>query len=280
MRIQYLIILALLLLNPLATVENTSYNNHSTLNTSPEYYSTDHHLNTTVEGYKVIIRTEGEIKVYSSNITLKVVEIENNTSSPSIFLNHSSKEPYLDILRDLKRENISVLVSYDPSNEEIVVKVLGDKKQLIKEILNKINITSKNIYGDLSYELRIPLNRYNSVVKKMLLKRFNIPEEVLNTSVKTFKINETKIRVEVNNKVDNVWYRFSVKINNSKGYRVKEIVGDDGRVIVNNITVDRETGKVYGDIRYYIENNTLYFYDDPIYGYNISVLVIRYFWNL
>ena len=358
-------------------LENISDENHSV---------TDSHLNITVQGFKVVIKTDGKVRAYVDNITLDVVEVENNTYILSpvvlnktihiyvlypnktlhrcILLNYSpEKRPYLKVylnrseksykvivetdgklnityknlslevkyerigkdryviyplilnnilvitshyrnftlrkevslsfntsrcinrtldieglIERLKSEGVKVLVSYDPTKRAIVIKILGDKKPLINRMFSKIRlvecrITQREICGNFSlYEVTIPLDRYNDTMKKTLLRRFNIPEEVLNTSVKTFQMDERKIRVEVENKLDNVWYRFSVKINTSRGYRVKEIVGDDGRVIVNNISIDRRTGRVHGDIRYYIENSTLYFYDDPIYGYNISLI--------
>lgn len=76
------------------------------------------------------------------------------------------------------------------------------------------------------------------------------------------------IRLEVNNKLE-TWYRFSVEI--PEGYRVKGIIGDDGRRIVNTVHVNRSTGELEGDLRWYVKNNTLYFYDDPIWGYDISL---------
>ncbi|MBW9222382.1 hypothetical protein KKP97_04960 [Methanothermococcus sp. SCGC AD-155-C09] len=404
--------------------QNTSYNNHTTPNTSKinssylinaskgKHYNATEYLNISIKGYEVIIKTDGEPKVYVDNITLNTMKIRNDTYILSpvvlnksidiyaiysnktlhkrIFLNYSKeideyKDPYLEIhlnksersykvivktngklqviyknlsvrvmyerigedryilypiilnntlivyshypnhtirreillnistnkttnyfnktlnFKDIisnKDKKVKTIVSYDPSNREIVVKLVGSRKYLFnKGVMNKlkdsikchisndslpngvfnnnydINIISKSITENASlYEFRIPLNKYNGTMKKRLLKKFNIPEGVLNTTIKTVKVNETKLRVEVENKLDNVWYKFSAKANIPKGYRIKEIVGDDGRIIVNNISVDRETGELNGDIMYYIENNTIYFYDDPIYGYNISLV--------
>lgn len=366
----------------ISRIENPNFENIS----EESYNVTGPYLNISVEGYKVVIKTEGRVKTYVDNTTLDVIGIENNTYvlSPvvlnktihiyalypnetlyrSIFLNYShKKEHYLQVyinrsersckvivetdgrlnvtyknlsvnveyerigrdryiiyplvlnntlvitshyknytlrkeiplnfntsryinrtlnmekfIKRLKSDGVKVLVSYDPTKRAIVIKILGSKKPLINRVFSKIRlkecrIAQREIGGNFPlYEVTIPLDRYNDITQKTLLRRFNIPEEVLNTTVKTVKINETKIRVEVENKLDNVWYRFSVRINTSKGYRVKEIVGDDGRVIVNNLSIDRRTGKIYGDIKYYIENSTLYFYDDPIYGYNISLI--------
>ena len=366
----------------ISRIENPNFENIS----EESYNVTGPYLNISVEGYKVVIKTEGRVKTYVDNTTLDVIGIENNTYvlSPvvlnktihiyalypnetlyrSIFLNYShKKEHYLQVyinrsersckvivetdgrlnvtyknlsvnveyerigrdryiiyplvlnntlvitshyknytlrkeiplnfntsryinrtlnmekfIKRLKSDGVKVLVSYDPTKRAIVIKILGSKKPLINRVFSKIRlkecrIAQREIGGNFPlYEVTIPLDRYNDITQKTLLRRFNIPEEVLNTTVKTVKINETKIRVEVENKLDNVWYRFSVRINTSKGYRVKKIVGDDGRVIVNNLSIDRRTGKIYGDIKYYIENSTLYFYDDPIYGYNISLI--------
>ncbi|MBW9221410.1 hypothetical protein KKP91_04370 [Methanothermococcus sp. SCGC AD-155-M21] len=290
------------------------------------------YLNKSERFYKVIVATDGKLQVTYKNLSVRVMHerigedryilypiilnntlivcshYPNHTIRREVLLNLSTNNTtnyfnetfnFKDILRN-KDKKVKTIVSYDPFNREIVVKLVGNKKYLLNKgvvdklkdsieyhsssdllpdnILNKLNnnnykIISKNITKDTSlYEFRIPLNKYNSTMRKRLLKKFNIPEEVLNTTIKTVEVNKTKIRVKVENKLDNVWYKFSAKANISKGYRIKEIVGDDGRIIVNNISVDRKTGELNGDIMYYIENNTIYFYDDPIYGYNISLV--------
>ncbi len=169
----------------------------------------------------------------------------------------------------LKNEQkVKKLISYDPVNKEIVIKIEGSEKE-IKKLLKK--------YKKHKYKISkiLELNNYSILeikikANKEILKEYNLSEDILKTNETVKKISNNKIRVEVKNKIDGVWYKFSCKI--PKGYRVKEIVGDDGRVIKNNISINRLTGEAVGEMRWYIENNTLYFYDDPIFGYDISLI--------
>lgn len=130
----------------------------------------------------------------------------------------------------------------------------------------KINTTSIEAHDEFKAkkfeEIEIPATEDN-------LKKYNLPSGVLNTTISSERIRDDLIRVEVTNKLE-TWYRFSVEI--PEGYYVKEIVGDDGQKIVNNVYIDRTTGEIVGDLRWYVKNGTLYFYDDPVWGYNISLL--------
>jgi hypothetical protein len=164
------------------------------------------------------------------------------------------------------------IIAFDPVKREIVIKIPAALKERFKEF-KKMQITPnikgmrvafksfKSFKNLTFYEMHLP-------VSPEILKKYNIPSEVLNTTTEVKKLGKTMLRLELNNKID-TWYRFSVPL--PEGYRVKEIVGDDGRRIVNTIQTNRSTGETEGDIRWYIENNTLYFYDDPIWGYNISL---------
>ena len=161
---------------------------------------------------------------------------------------------------------LSITPSYDPVAREVVVKVEGDIQHFSPEDLGispvmKFKKLVRSFGKHTFLELRLPATN-------LTLKRFNLPPEVLNTTLTVKKLSDTKLRVELSNKLD-VWYRFRVKI--PPGYRVKEIVGDDGRRIVNNLSIDRLTGEVSGEIRWYVSNGTLYFYDDPIWGYDITL---------
>ncbi|WP_290623981.1 MULTISPECIES: hypothetical protein [unclassified Archaeoglobus] len=147
------------------------------------------------------------------------------------------------------------IIAFDPVKKVIVIK----KHQKDEEARFQIKTVKKLIKQLIEEE--IPATEEN-------LKKFNLSLDVLNTKIQSKRIKEDLIRVEVSNKLE-TWYRFSVKI--PEGYRIKEIVGDDGRRIVNTVHINRTTGEVEGDLRWYIENGTLYFYDDPIYGYNISL---------
>ncbi|ADC68950.1 legume lectin beta domain protein [Methanocaldococcus sp. FS406-22] len=166
------------------------------------------------------------------------------------------------------KEKLKKLISYDPVNKEVVIKIEGNKKdveKILKEYKKGKYYISKimDINNHTTIEIRVKAD-------EEILKDYGLPVDVIKTTETIKKISNNKIRVEVNNKLDGIWYRFSCKI--PKGYRVKEIVGDDGRIIKNNISINRLTGEVVGEVRWYIENNTLYFYDDPIYGYDISLI--------
>src|SRR5208337_1270787 len=57
------------------------------------------------------------------------------------------------------------------------------------------------------------------------------------------------------------------------GFTVQKIVRVDGTEITNDVEVDRTTGQVLdSNINWYVDNGTLYFYDDPINGYDITLL--------
>lgn len=165
----------------------------------------------------------------------------------------------------VKPNKVKKTISYDLVSGEIVVKLEGDTnavKEHIKEFKGFKCEKEINLNNFSLCELRIKAS-------EGIVKEYGLPEEILKTTETVKKISDDKIRVEVSNKLDNVWYRFSAKIPN--GYRVKEIVGDDGRVIKNNISINRATGEVSGELRWYVENGILYFYDDPILGYDITL---------
>ncbi len=163
------------------------------------------------------------------------------------------------------------IVAYDPVDNLLIIKIDTGDMAYIKKFVDKIskkikkekyNITIKK-KGEYSFvEISIPANRD-------ILREFNFSEKVVNTTVDVVRIGEDKIRVILSNKLD-VWYRIKVDI--PAGYRVKEIVRADGKKIVNNITINRITGEVSGGVMWYVQNNTLYFYDDPIWGYDITLI--------
>lgn len=77
-----------------------------------------------------------------------------------------------------------------------------------------------------------------------------------------------KVKLVLENKIDGVWYRLSYKI--PEGWRVREIRRADGKLITNRVYGDRSTGIVQ-EINWWIEKGVLYFIDDPIYGYDITL---------
>ncbi|GEM_PF-1339614 len=156
-------------------------------------------------------------------------------------------------------------VAYDPTSKRIIVRSASPDRLTVKMLSMGIKALKKVVrrIG------RLNISEYELPATSELLKRLGLPEEVLNTAVTSWRVNETAIRLEVRGKLE-VNYRFSVKI--PQGYRVGKIVGDDGRVIVNDIKVNRSTGEVEGEIRWYVDGGVLYFFDDPITGYDITLI--------
>ncbi|NOZ59210.1 MAG: hypothetical protein GXO66_06515 [Euryarchaeota archaeon] len=164
------------------------------------------------------------------------------------------------------QRKLSIIRAYDPGEGQVVVKVEGDIEGLKPQALG-IYPVMRYREGGGSFEGRRFLE-YTLPATPSTLKNFGLPPEVLNTTMTVRRLSDTKLRVELSNKLE-VWYRFKVEL--PPGYRVKEIVGDDGRRIVNNLTLNRLTGEVEGELRWYVSNGTLYFYDDPIWGYDITL---------
>ncbi len=164
------------------------------------------------------------------------------------------------------QRRLSIIPAYDPVERVLVVKVEGDVEGLTPEAVG----ISKMVRH--TQQLRshggLRLLEYKLPATPGMLKKFGLPAEVLNTTLAVKRLSDVKLRVELDNKLE-TWYRFKVEL--PPGYRVKEIVGDDGRRIVNNLSVNRLTGRVEGELRWYVENSTLYFYDDPIWGYDITL---------
>ncbi|WP_202318712.1 thrombospondin type 3 repeat-containing protein [Archaeoglobus neptunius] len=155
----------------------------------------------------------------------------------------------------ITEHKVKRVVAFDPVKKVIVVKEIGNWGGL------QIATAEKSEKSKKILEVEFPATEEN-------LKKFNLSQDILNTEIRSETIKKDLIRVVVSNKHD-IWYRFSVKI--PEGYSVKEIVRDDGRKIVNTLHVNRTTGELEGDLRWYVKNDTLYFYDDPVYGYNISL---------
>ncbi len=156
------------------------------------------------------------------------------------------------------------MVAYDPLSKTVVVRSLSPKKG--------IHIGLKGIKALRKVARRLgglTLSEYELPASPEILRRFGLPVDALNTRVRVERLNATLIRVRVENKLE-VWYRFSVEI--PRGYRVKEIVRADGKRITNDIRVNRTTGQVEGQLRWYVDGGTLYFFDDPIYGYDVTLI--------
>ncbi|UXM84644.1 right-handed parallel beta-helix repeat-containing protein [Methanococcus aeolicus] len=213
------------------------------------------------------------ISLTNGNFNISLIHLSNMLNISKIekieILYGNAKQKMHIPINVKNKKKIKKLVSYDPISKEIVINLEGSNKEIEKTI-EKYRKEKK--YSILKIE---QINNNYEVIEirikadKKILNEYNFPMGILNTTANEKKIDNTKIRVEVNNKLDDVWYKFSCKI--PKGYGVKKIVRDDGIAIFNNISINRTTGEVIGNIRWYIENNTLYFYDDPVYGYDISL---------
>jgi|Deesub1362B_J571_1020462.scaffolds.fasta_scaffold01204_4 hypothetical protein len=209
--------------------------------------------------YWRIADKEGEAKVSNGSFIIPLEFIPGNYS---VFL--SSGNARIELNFSTGKKLPGAIVSYDPMEREIIIKI---ERNITEKLAMPIAMTElkKEIktYGKRKFlEIKLPAT-------PKTLKNFGFPEEISNTSITVKRLKDDLIRVELNNKLE-VWYRFKVEI--PPGYRVKEIVGDDGRRIVNNLSINRLTGEVDGEIRWYVENSTLYFYDDPIWGYDISLV--------
>ena len=226
---------------------NASFNGSSILGYVDYYFIEPEKI------YWRIADLEGYSRVINGSFAIAIDLPPGNYSA---FLSSGNAELELNftvvtVVKKLKRERI---VAYDPVERTIITKFeeFQDVKGELKEKHHKIPKIQ---------EMRYPASKRN-------LKKFGFPEEILNTTLTVKRIKDDKLRVELNSKLE-VWYRFRVEI--PPGYRVREIVGDDGRRIVNSLSVNRSTGEVTGEIRWYMDNSTLYFYDDPIWGYDITL---------
>ncbi len=82
-------------------------------------------------------------------------------------------------------------------------------------------------------------------------------------------LNRTQtIKVSLHQKVDGAWFRLAVPV--PPGWRVRAIRREDGRLIKNEYYGDRING-VKVERNWWIENGYLYFIDDPINGYDITL---------
>ena len=122
---------------------------------------------------------------------------------------------------------------------------------------------------DRKIEVLIPVNSSNI---DSVARQYNLTSDISKaTTIATMNANGTSIHLSLNDKVDGYWYRMSTNI--PAGYSVAKITRADGSVIQNNVSIDRSTGEIVkNDVNWYVDNGTLYFYDDPINGYDITLL--------
>jgi hypothetical protein len=181
--------------------------------------------------------------------------------------------------------------AYDPVQKAIVVRasinsLASNVTALVNgsPIINGMNVKSIKVFSPNStgnvlqgtgqasaYEdvdIVIPVN--NSNVGNVT-GRFNLtPDIAAATTSMSINANGTDIHISLNNTTEGSWYRLSASI--PAGYTVQKIVRDDGTEITNDVQVNRSTGETTSDnINWYVDNGTLYFYDDPINGYDVTL---------
>jgi hypothetical protein len=181
--------------------------------------------------------------------------------------------------------------AYDPVQKAIVVRasinsLASNVTALVNgsPVINGMNVKSIKVFspngtGNVlqgtgqapAYEdvdIVIPVN--NSNVGNVT-GRFNLtPDITAATTSMSINANGTDIHISLNNTMKGGWYRLSASI--PTGYTVQKITRDDGTQITNNVQINRSTGEFTSDeINWYVDNGTLYFYDDPINGYDVTL---------
>ncbi len=91
--------------------------------------------------------------------------------------------------------------------------------------------------------------------------------EYESAKTRSYKIKDNVYRIELNGKKDGLWYRMKLKI--PDGMEVSKIIRDGGSEIKNISRSDRKTGKITYEENWYVKDNWLYFYDDPVSGYSV-----------
>ncbi|MBI4722814.1 MAG: hypothetical protein HY769_07470, partial [Candidatus Stahlbacteria bacterium] len=189
-------------------------------------------------------------------------------------------------------DNFTYILSYDPISKTCVFRISGnfscDISQLISQItfLSKLEIKETKVLSNgclltqqlkannqtllplmATLEVEVPLTSDNI---KLLNERFDLPLEFFAaTLMQEDYLAEFRIRVMLHNKIDGQWYRLSCII--PSGYRVKGVKRIDGTSIHNIREGNRVEGFTKEETNVYIEGNILYFYDDPIYGYDVTL---------
>jgi hypothetical protein len=157
------------------------------------------------------------------------------------------------------------IIAYDPIEKKFIYKnKIDDIDGSVSLLLKDAKI--KRFKDKKTQEFYIDENQAKNII---IVKRKNKDiEKYKKAEITTKRLKENIYRLELSDKQDGYWYRLKLKI--PDGYTVRKILRDDGIAIRNNIQIDRKIGKiVVEEINWYVENNTLYFYDDPISGYSV-----------
>jgi hypothetical protein len=150
-------------------------------------------------------------------------------------------------------ENFSVVSGLAIKDVHIIP--AGDNKRSLKNFNKEV-------------EVLIPVDNNNS---DYIARRLNLSRDIVNaTTSVTTSLNGEEIRISLNNKSDGNWYRMSASV--PEGYTVTRIVRSDGKEVKNNIEINNSTGEIINyDINWYVDNSSLYFYDDPTSIYTVSL---------
>lgn len=199
----------------------------------------------------------------SFNVSV-AVPVANNTANNSLNVRFAAYDPVqkaIIVRADVNSSspNISAMVNGSPAFKGINVK--------------SVKVISQDTAGgpgtmDKDVDITIPVDSGNV---DNVTRQFNLtPGITLATTSMSINANGTDIHITLNNMNNGSWYRLSASI--PAGYTVQKIVRDDGTEITNNVQVNRSTGELTSDeINWYVDNGTLYFYDDPINGYDVTL---------
>lgn len=115
-------------------------------------------------------------------------------------------------------------------------------------------------------DILIPLSDENLDVLSL---RYGLSRDITGATVSAYTdLDRMKVHITLNNKTDGCWYRISYKI--PEGYQVEKITCDDGREIRNYHEIDDKSGHIFRvTTNWYVDNGTLYFYDDPANSYEV-----------
>ncbi|HDT14753.1 MAG TPA: hypothetical protein ENN55_00930, partial [Firmicutes bacterium] len=160
-------------------------------------------------------------------------------------------------------EKTTDIFAYDPVERVFIYREKASEMLAGKE--NKLRVPGgqKEKGGIKEYRLS---GKEAALAAKALGRELDVPRHT-KASASWKRVDDDTVRVELNDKEDGLWYRLRAKI--PEGRNVSRVIRDDGLEIVNSTYIDRETGEVHGDLLWYMEGDTLYFYDDPVSGYSV-----------
>jgi hypothetical protein len=251
-------------------VNNTIYQN--VVPTGNDTYSTTFNLDKAVVlgNYTVIAYVSGN-GTYDNTTAYFNVSLAAPAADNSLHIRYAAYDPVQKaiVVRasiDSSYSNVTAIVNSSPAVNGMKVK--------------SMNIFSPNGTGNISpgtgqalayrdVDIVIPIDNSNI---GNVTSRFNLsPDITAATTSMSINANGTDIHISLNNTHEGSWYRISTSI--PAGYTVQNIERDDGTEITNGVQINRSTGEMTSDdINWYVDNGTLYFYDDPINGYNITLL--------